>query len=78
MSQSYSAFIYCAQLLTLEHYTQQYLQKRIEQTDCNLLTKLSFFMNTFFHNTTVTALAEILNLQAYAFKVNKNSSSALN
>jgi hypothetical protein len=35
-------------------------------------------MNIFFHNTTVTALAEILNLRAYAFKVNKNSSSALN
>ncbi len=78
MSQSYSAFIYCAQLLTLEHCTQQYLQKRNEQIDCSLLTKLSLFMNIFFHNTAVTALAEILNLQAYAFKVNKNSSSALN
>ncbi len=78
MSQSYSAFIYCTQLLTLEHCTQQYLQKKNEQIDCSLLTKLSFFMNTFFHNTAVTALAEILNLQAYAFKVNKNSSSALN
>jgi len=78
MSQSYSAFIYCTQLLTLEHCTQQYLQKKNEQIDCSLLTKLSFFMNTFFHNTAITALAEILNLQAYAFKVNKNSSSALN
>ncbi len=78
MSQSYSAFIYCAQLLTLEHCTQQYLQKRNKQIDCSLLTELSLFMNTFFHNTAVTALAEILNLQAYAFKVNKNSSSALN
>jgi hypothetical protein len=78
MFQSYSAFIYCAQLLTLEHCTQQYLQKRIEQTDCSLLTELSFFMNTFFHNTIVTALAEILNLRAYAFKVNKNNNSALN
>jgi hypothetical protein len=35
-------------------------------------------MNTFDHNTAVTALAEILSLQAYAFKVNKNSSFALN
>ncbi len=78
MSQSYSAFIYCAQLLTLEHCTQQYLQKRNEQIDCSLLTELSLFMNTFFHNTAVTALAEILNLRAYAFKVNKNSSSAIN
>ncbi len=78
MSQSYSAFIYCAQLLTLEHCTQQYLQKRNEQINCSLLTELSLFMNTFFHNTAVTALAEILNLRAYAFKVNKNSSSALN
>jgi superfamily II DNA helicase RecQ len=78
MSQYYSAFIYCAQLLTLEHCTQQYLQKKVEQTDCSLLTELSFFMNTFFHNTTVTALAEILSLRAYAFKVNKNSSFAFN
>jgi len=78
MFQSYSAFIYCAQLLTLEHCTQQYLQKRNEQINCSLLTELSLFMNTFFHNTAVTALAEILNLRAYAFKVNKNSSSALN
>jgi len=65
-SQSYSAFIYCAQLLTLEHCTQNYLQKKSEQTDCSLLTELSFFMNTFFHNTAVTALAEILSLRAYA------------
>ena len=78
MSQSYSAFIYCAQLLTLEHCTQQYLQKRNEQINCSFLTELSLFMNTFFYNTAVTALAEILNLRAYAFKVNKNNSSALN
>ncbi len=36
------------------------------------------FMNTFFYNTIVIALAEILSLRAYAFKVNKNSSLAFN
>ncbi len=76
MSQHYSAFIYCAQLLALEHCTQQYLRKKEKQTACSLLIELSFFMHTFFHNTAVTALAEILSLRAYAFKVNKNSSSA--
>ena len=35
-------------------------------------------MHTFFHNTVVTALAEILSLRAYVFKVNKNSSSVFN
>ncbi len=35
-------------------------------------------MYTFFHNTVVTVLAEILSLRAYVFKVNKNSSFIFN
>ncbi len=35
-------------------------------------------MHTFFYNTVVTALAEILSLRAYVFKVNKNSSFIFN
>ncbi len=78
MSQHYSTFIYCAQLLALEHCTQQYLRKKEKQTACSLLAELSSFMHTFFHNTVVTALAEILSLRAYAFKVNKNNNSVFN
>ncbi len=78
MSQHYFTFIYCAQLLALEHCTQQYLRKKEKQTACSLLIELFFFMHTFFHNTAVTVLAEILSLRAYAFKVNKNSSFIFN
>ncbi len=35
-------------------------------------------MHTFFHNTAVITLAEILSLRAYAFKVNKNNSFTFN
>ena len=35
-------------------------------------------MNIFFYNIAVTVLAEIVNLRAYAFKINKNNSSLLN
>lgn len=75
LSQYYSAFLYCAQLLVAEHC----FQEALFQGDASLiLTTLQGFMSSYFHNAALTGLATVLSNRSYCFEINKQLSSFSN
>ncbi|KAI9748290.1 MAG: hypothetical protein M4579_007265, partial [Chaenotheca gracillima] len=76
LSQKYSAFLYCSQLIVLNDCLWGFEEQRLADPGTeNLYGSLSHIMDRFFHNSAQTALAEVLSLRAYAFAVNKTQST---
>ena len=79
LSQYYSRFIYCYQLLVVNYSFQKLIalnQDSLEEIPSLSLTSLiSDFISNYFQNSCSSILAEILNNRSYSFKVNSNSSS---
>ena len=77
-SQFYSQFIYCSQLIIINYGFDQLLnlnknRESIENSE-TLVNILSNFMTKYFQNNFHTALAEILTLKVYCFKINQETS----
>src|SRR5450432_2969572 len=75
LSQYYSYFIYSYQLLVLEFSIQEAI---CYNNPSLILSSIQEFMSSFFHNTSSSALAEILNNRSYALATNINLSSFSN
>jgi hypothetical protein len=75
LSQYYSFFLYCTQLLVLENSMQAAIRDRNPKA---VLYEVQDFMFNYFHNASLSALSEILNLRSYCFGVNKALSSLSN
>jgi superfamily II DNA helicase RecQ len=75
LSQFYSYFIYCSQLLVLEYS----LREAISKGDSTLILKgIQDFMFGYFNNASLSPLSEILNNRSYCFRINKEISSLSN
>jgi superfamily II DNA helicase RecQ len=75
MSQLYSHFIYCSQLFVVNYCCQLHVSSSYYSEHHRLSFLFEQFMKSYFHNSSETGLAEILSLRAYAFKVNKETST---
>jgi hypothetical protein len=75
LSQYYSFFLYCTQLLVLKNSIQAALRDRNPKA---VLYEVQDFMFNYFYNASLSPLSEILNLRSYCFRVNKALSSLSN
>jgi superfamily II DNA helicase RecQ len=70
LSQYYSMFIYCAQVVVIEYCFRILLNN----TEESMLQLIKDFMKAYFTNNKATGLAEILSNRLLAVKINKESS----
>jgi hypothetical protein len=75
LSQYYSHFLYCAQLLVLENSIQVAIKDRNPKA---VLYEVQDFMCNYFNNTSLSPLSELLNNRSYCFEINKLQSSLSN
>ena len=71
LSQSYSKFIYCIQLLVIEYSFRVIL----DDNSLELTTILRDFRDKYLNNSSNSALSEVLHNRAYCLKVNKERST---
>jgi superfamily II DNA helicase RecQ len=71
LSQYYSRFIYCSQLIVIEYSFREILKNQA----ISLVMVIQDFMSNHFVNSSQTALGEILLNRSYCFRVNKELSS---
>ncbi len=71
LSQDYSKFIYCYQVLIIEHaFLVLFLDNKLELTYI-----LKDFRDNYLNNSRNTALSKVLNNRSYCFRVNKETST---
>ena len=75
LSQYYSFFLYCVQLLVLEHSMQVAIT---DQNPKAILYEVQDFIFNYFNNTSLSPLSEILNNRSYCIEINKSLSSFSN
>ena len=71
LSQDYSKFIYCFQVLIIEYAFSLLFQ----DNTLELTTILRDFQDNFLNNSRSTGLSEVLNNRSYCFRVNKETST---
>lgn len=71
LSQDYSKFIYCFQVLIIEHSFSLLFQ----DNTLELTTILRDFQDNFLNNSRSAGLSEVLNNRSYCFRVNKETST---
>ena len=71
LSQDYSKFIYCFQVLVIEHSFSLLFQ----DNTLELTTILRDYQDNFLNNSRSTGLSEVLNNRSYCFRVNKETST---
>ena len=75
MSQYYSAFIYCIQLVVLRNCYYEYSNN---SSNTSMLSILHEFIKSYMKSVNIDEIrpmSEVLSLRAYCFSINKNSSS---
>ena len=79
MSQYYSAFIYCIQLIVLRNCYYEYSNNSLNTPNTSMLSILHEFMNSYMKSVNIEEIrpmSEVLSLRAYCFSINKSSSTS--